>query len=135
MKIVQNENKNAIIIATILSALVILAVILAIIFFVSSDKTGSISSKKGEQTTTNNGYQPTEEEKRRAEELANILRNNLPQMDGIVSTIPLEAGISVKLFTKSQESVEAGVIHTDAEKAFSNLLASRCDIIFTNVKE
>lgn len=133
MKIGQNENKNAIIIATILSAVVILAVILAIIFFVSSDKTGSISFKKGEQTTTNNGYQPTEEEKRRAEELANILRNNLPQMDGIVSTIPLEAGISVKLFTKSQESVEAGVIHTDAEKAFSNLLASRCDIIFTNV--
>ncbi len=133
MKILQDENKKATITAMILSGVVIFFVLLAIFFFVSSNKKGSNTSKKEEQKSGNNGYQITEEEKKRVEELANILRNNLPQIDGITSTIPLEAGISVKLFGKLQEVVEAGIIHTDSEKAFSNLLAGRCDIIFTNV--
>ncbi len=133
MKILQDENKKATITAMILSGVVIFFVLLAIFFFVSSNKKGSNTSKKEEQKSGNNGYQITEEEKKRVEELANILRNNLPQIDGITSTIPLEAGISVKLFGKLQEMVEAGIIHTDSEKAFSNLLAGRCDIIFTNV--
>ncbi len=133
MKILQDENKKATITAMILSGVVIFFVLLAIFLFVSSNKKGSNTSKKEEQKSGNNGYQITEEEKKRVEELANILRNNLPQIDGITSTIPLEAGISVKLFGKLQEVVEAGIIHTDSEKAFSNLLAGRCDIIFTNV--
>lgn len=133
MKITQDENKKAMITAMILSGVVVFFVILAIFFFVSSSKIGSNASKKGEQNSEGNGYQITEEEKKRVEELENILRNNLPQIDGITSTIPLEAGISVKLFGKSQEAVEAGIIHTDSERAFSNLLAGRCDVILTNV--
>lgn len=62
-----------------------------------------------------------------------MLKNNLPQMDGIVSTIPLEAGISSTLFGKNQGTVESSIIHSDSEKAYSNLISGKCDIIFTSI--
>lgn len=129
----QNEERKATIIAISLIAVVIMSVILAIIFFISSDKTENKGKKNivGGQTINENYYEPTEEEKTRAAELTNILKGSLPQIDGIVDTIPLEAGISVKLFGKTQEIVEAGITHTDAEKAYSNLISGKADVIFT----
>jgi len=76
-------------------------------------------------------YEPTEQEILRAKELANLLRNNLPNMDGSTSTIPLEGGIIASLFDISQEEAEAGVTHSTTYGSFDNLIEGKCDIIFS----
>lgn len=76
-------------------------------------------------------YEPTEQEILRATELANVLRNNLPEMDGSTSTIPLEGGILASLFDLSQEEAEAGVTHSTTYGSFDNLMEGKCDIVFS----
>ena len=76
-------------------------------------------------------YTPSEDEIKRAKELANILKGNLPKMDGSTSTIPLEAGVISGLFDISQESAEAGVVHSTTYGSFDNLVNGTCDIIFS----
>ena len=76
-------------------------------------------------------YEPTEQELSRAKELENILRNNLPEMDGSTSTIPLEGGIIASLFDLTQEEAEAGVAHSTTYGSFNNLMEDKCDIIFS----
>ena len=76
-------------------------------------------------------YEPTEQEILRAKELANLLRNNLPKMDGSTSTIPLEGGILASLFDLTQEEAETGVAHSTTYGSFDNLMEGKCDIIFS----
>ena len=76
-------------------------------------------------------YEPTEEEILRAKNLANLLRNDLPKMDGSTSTIPLEGGILASLFDLTQEEAEAGVVHSTTYGSFDNLMEDKCDIIFS----
>ena len=76
-------------------------------------------------------YEPTEQELSRAKELENILRNNLPEMDGSTSTIPLEGGIIASLFDLTQEEAEVGVAHSTTYGSFNNLMEDKCDIIFS----
>lgn len=76
-------------------------------------------------------YTPSEEELKRAKELSEILRKNLPKMDGSTSTIPLEGGILAELFDLSQEKAEAGVVHSTTYGSFDNLMDDKCDIIFS----
>jgi len=78
-----------------------------------------------------NYYEPTNEEKERAEQLAGILRNNLPKIDGSTSTIPLEGGVIASLFNMSQENAEAGVVHSTTYGSYDNLMENNCDIIFS----
>lgn len=76
-------------------------------------------------------YEPTEEEKERTKELENILKANLPIMDGSTSTIPLEGGIKSALFGITQEKAEAGIVHSTTYGSFDNLIEGKCDIIFS----
>lgn len=76
-------------------------------------------------------YEPTEEEILRAKNLANLLRNDLPKMDGSTSTIPLEGGILASLFDLTQEEAEAGVVHSTTYGSFDNLMEDKCEIIFS----
>lgn len=76
-------------------------------------------------------YEPTEEEIAKAKELANLLRDNLPKMDGSTSTIPLEGGILASLFDISQEDAESGIVHSTTYGSFDNLMEDKCDIIFS----
>lgn len=128
----QNEDRKATIISIALISVVIMSVILAIFFFVTADNTEKTAKKGdgGNQAVNENYYKPTEEEKARTAELNNLLKTNLPQIDGTVDTIPLEAGISVKLFGKSQEMTEAGITHTDTKTAYNKLIAGKTDVIF-----
>lgn len=87
--------------------------------------------KPKEKQTKIEYYTPTEAEIKRTNELANILKGNLPKMDGSTSTIPLEAGVIAKLFDISQENAEAGVVHSTTYGSFDNLLQGKCDIIFS----
>ena len=76
-------------------------------------------------------YEPTAEELARAKQLEEILRNNLPKMDGSTSTIPLEGGIRAALFDVSQEVAEASVVHSTTYGSFDNLINGKCDVIFS----
>ena len=87
--------------------------------------------KPKEKQTKIEYYTPTEAEIKRTNELANILKGNLPKMDGSTSTIPLEAGIIAKLFDISQENAETGVVHSTTYGSFDNLLQGKCDVIFS----
>jgi len=76
-------------------------------------------------------YQPTDEEIKRAKELEDVLKADLPVMDGSTSTIPLEGGIKSALFSISQEKAEAGIVHSTTYGSFDNLIEGNCDIIFS----
>lgn len=76
-------------------------------------------------------YEPTQEELARAKQLEEMLRNNLPKMDGSTSTIPLEGGIRAALFDVSQEVAEASVVHSTTYGSFDNLINGKCDVIFS----
>lgn len=76
-------------------------------------------------------YEPTQEELARAKQLEEILRNNLPKMDGSTSTIPLEGGIRAALFDVSQEVAEAAVVHSTTYGSFDNLINDKCEVIFS----
>ncbi len=76
-------------------------------------------------------YEPTEKELSRASELEDILRKNLPKMDGSTSTIPLEGGIISFLFDITQEEAETRVAHSTTYGSFDNLMEGKCDIIFS----
>ena len=91
--------------------------------------------KPKEKQTKIEYYTPTEAEIKRTNELANILKGNLPKMDGSTSTIPLEAGIIAKLFDISQENAEAGVVHSTTYGSFDNLLQGKCDDESYDVQE
>lgn len=76
-------------------------------------------------------YEPSQEELTRAKQLEEILRNNLPKMDGSTSTIPLEGGIRAALFDVSQEVAEATVVHSTTYGSFDNLINGKCDVVFS----
>ena len=83
------------------------------------------------QDTKTKYYEPTEDEKKTAKELSELIKSNLPKMDGSTSTIPLEAGIIANLFSTSQEVAEASVVHSTTYGSFDNLIQGKCDIIFS----
>lgn len=126
----QNEDLKATIISVSLLAVVFISVIIAIFLFVSQNGKEK-EMVESRQTENDNHYKPTEDETRRSNELANIIKNNLPQIDGTISTNALEAGIYAKILGKTQEQAEMGIYHTDGERAFNNLLSGKNDIIFS----
>lgn len=125
----------------VLFIIVIISVILAI-FFYMSDKDGEgtigFSWKKeqpnAEQPANNdpNYYAPTEEEIARANELANILKESFPKLNGSSYTIPLEATAKAEISDKSQEENEIGISHSTEDEAFEDLLGEKCDAIFVS---
>jgi len=121
--------------AIIIFLIFILLVSVGIYFGFFYNKNINKDTQNNVQGTTveNNSpyYEPTEEEILRAKDLANILRNNLPKMDGSTSTIPLEGGVLASLFDMSQEEAEAGVVHSTTYGSFDNLMEDKCDIIFS----
>ena len=102
-------------------------------FFYNKGVEEAIQNDIQEPTVESNSpyYEPTEQELSRAKELAKILRNNLPEMDGSTSTIPLEGGILASLFDLTQEEAEASVAHSTTYGSFDNLMEGKCDIIFS----
>lgn len=117
--------------AIIISVIFIL-IICACIFFIYFLKNNSNSTQNRQDSpTASSYYEPTQEELERANYLAQILRKNLPKMDGSTSTIPLEAGILSSLFDLSSEAAEASVVHSTTYGSFDNLMDNKCDIIFS----
>ncbi len=125
----------------LLLVVVIISVILAVFFYVS-DKDGSgtigLFGKKeqtnGEQpaNTDPNYYTPTDEEIARANELANILKESFPKLNGSTYTIPLEAAIKTAMSDKSRKENEMGIFHSTEDEAFDDLLSEKCDAIFAS---
>lgn len=130
MKILRRLKDKDVRIMVILLVIVLSAVVVAAIFFVSYNNNQNQSVEEG-NIGNNQYYQETEDEQIRANELASILRSNLPRMDGGISTISLEAAIISKLTETNIETVEKNIVHTTEEKAFQNLLAGSCDLFFT----
>lgn len=115
----------------ILLVIVIIAVVAAVVIFMLSNKT----EKKSENLITTDGKeydQPTEEETKRANELANKLKNQIPTINGGVDTIPLEGAIYAKLLGTSELNAEMKISHTTEAEAFKDLLAGRCEVIFSS---
>lgn len=125
----------------LLLVVVIISVILAVFFYISDkDGEGTIGLfGKKEQTggdqpvnTDPNYYVPTEEEIARANELANILKESFPKLNGSTYTIPLEAAAKAAVSDKSREENEMGIFHSTEDEAFNDLLSEKCDAIFTS---
>lgn len=130
----RNRNFDVKYIMIILIVVIIIAVIAALFIFMSSGK----KEKVPEKLTTADGkeyYQPTQEETRRAKELANKLKNNLPTMNGGINTIGLAGGIEAKILGTSELEAEMKISHTTEEEAFKDLLAGRCELIFSSQLE
>jgi len=102
-------------------------------FMINNNKENTNSNDKSYQETekVSKYYEPTEEEKQRSKELENILKSNLPIMDGSTSTIPLEGGVKAALFGMKQEKAESGIVHSTTYGSFDNLVEGKCDIIFS----
>ena len=125
----------------ILISIIIIALICATIYFTFFYSRNTENNNQNQNSMDNSStnslennsayYEPTEEENAKADELANILRNDLPKMDGSTSTIPLEGGILAALFDISQEEAEMGVVHSTTYGSFDNLIEGNCDIIFS----
>ena len=118
--------------AIIISLVFILLICVIIYFAIFYHKDAEASSEAQSLVESDSiYYEPAEEEILRAEELANLLRSDLPKMDGSTSTIPLEGGILASLFDVSQEDAEASVVHSTTYGSFDNLMEDKCDIIFS----
>ena len=128
MKVKDKEVKVMIILLIVVLATVFIA---AICFVLYNNKVNKQSDENPTIGIGNSYYQATEEEKIKASELANVLKNSLPKMDGDFSTISLEAGIMSNLTGIDIQIVEQTIYHSTEEKAFKNLLSGECDLIFT----
>lgn len=121
--------------ALLISLIFVLIISIAVYFVIFYSRDRQVDNLDKEENkiekTESMYYQPTEQEVLRAKELAKILRNNLPKMDGSTSTIPLEGGILASLFDLTQEEAEAGVAHSTTYGSFDNLMEGKCDIIFS----
>lgn len=131
MQILKPLKDKEIKIMVILLIIVLVTVLIAAIFFVLYNKRDNEIVEKSAIGTNNQYYQETEDERARSSELASILKNRLPKIDGDISTISLEAGIIAKLAEIDIEIAEKNIVHTTEEKAFKNLLSGECDLIFT----
>lgn len=117
----------------ILLAVVIIAVIAAVIIFMSSGKGKTKKQEKPPVTADGKEYyMPTDEEKGKANELANKLKNQLPTINGGLDTIALESMLSAELQGENQMEREKKIIHTTEEEAFKDLLAGRCEVVFSS---
>ena len=131
MQILKPLKDKEIKIMVILLIIVLVTVLIAAIFFVLYNKRDNEIVEKSAIGTNNQYYQETEDERARSSELASILKNRLPKIDGDISMISLEAGIIAKLAEIDIEIAEKNIVHTTEEKAFKNLLSGECDLIFT----
>ncbi len=128
-----NKKNLLIIMTTALALLVVFAILLAIVFMNKDYSNNTNSSAISTQTEKNSSLSNEKEQngEDETEKLESILKSNLPVMDGSTSTIPLEAGIKAALFGISQEKAEAAVAHSTTYGSFDNLIAGKCDIIFS----
>lgn len=95
------------------------------------ETTNVVNKENQDDEKVSEYYEHTDEEKQKVEQLESILKANLPIMDGSTSTIPLEGGIKSALFEITQESAEAGIVHSTTYGSFDNLIEGKCDIIFS----
>lgn len=117
----------------ILLAVVIIAVIAAVIIFMSAGKGKTKKQEKPPVTADGKEYyMPTEEEKSKAKELTTKLKNQLPTINGGLDTIALESMIASELQGENQLEKEKKIIHTTEEQAFNDLLAGRCELVFSS---
>ena len=108
MKVKDKEVKVMIILLIVVLATVFIA---AICFVLYNNKVNKQSDENPTIGIGNSYYQATEEEKIKASELANVLKNSLPKMDGDFSTISLEAGIMSNLTGIDIQIVEQTIYH------------------------
>ena len=120
-----------------LSTAIIIAFIIILIISISIFSIIHFSRRNNSNTSTQEPikeysyYQPTEKELLRSKELASILNNNFPKIDGPASTIPLEYEIRSSLMKDSQNTLESSIVHSTASASFNNLINGDCDIIFS----
>lgn len=92
-------------------------------------------TEKGTETNINHTEETSAETKPEEEEpvlsARELLKENMPGMDGSTSTIPLEAGARAEILGITHSEAEKQVEHTKTHEAFNRLLNNEVDLILS----